>query len=148
MMDVLFLGPGYPGEMALFTRGLAEVGARVIGVGDQPVDALPQRPRRALEVRPDPVVGRRGGALRTVLGALRGRKVDLVETLWEPTVVLAARLRERIGAPGLSVEQAVTFRDKGRMKDVLVRAGIRMPDRCGRVRWPAVEAPPSASATR
>ena len=37
-MDVLFLGPGYPGEMPLFTLGLAEVGARVIGVvgGDHP----------------------------------------------------------------------------------------------------------------
>ena len=27
---MLFLGPGYPGEMPLFTQGLAEVGARVM----------------------------------------------------------------------------------------------------------------------
>ena len=45
-MDVLFLAPGYPGEMPLFTRALAEVGARVIGVGDQHVDALPAVARR------------------------------------------------------------------------------------------------------
>ena len=37
-MDVLMLAPGYPGEMPHFTRGLAEVGAKVIGVGDQPAD--------------------------------------------------------------------------------------------------------------
>ena len=42
------LGPGYPGEMPLFALGLADVGARVIGVGDQPVDGLPDAARRAL----------------------------------------------------------------------------------------------------
>ena len=53
------------------------------------------------------------GIMRTVLDRLRGRNVDLVETLWEPTVVVAARLREAIGTPGMSVEQAWAFRDKG-----------------------------------
>ncbi|MEY4773924.1 MAG: hypothetical protein RIT40_959, partial [Planctomycetota bacterium] len=40
-MDILFLSPGYPAEMPLFVRGLAQVGARVWGVGDQPKEALP-----------------------------------------------------------------------------------------------------------
>ena len=39
-MNVVMLSPGYPAEMAYFTRALAGVGARVIGVGDQPPDAL------------------------------------------------------------------------------------------------------------
>ena len=43
-----FLGPSYPSDMPLFTRGLASVGARVIGVGDQHADALPHRVREAL----------------------------------------------------------------------------------------------------
>ena len=128
MSDVLFLGPGYPGEMPLFTRGLAEVGARVIGVGDQHPDQLPETARRALaEYIQIGSWGDEDAVIRTVLDALRGRNIDLVETLWEPTVVLAARLREAIGAPGTTVEQAVTFRDKGLMKDVLARAGIRIP---------------------
>jgi biotin carboxylase len=63
----------------------------------------------------------------TVLDAVRGRNVDLVETLWEPTVLVAARLREAIGTPGLTVEQTVPFRDKGRMKEVVEAAGIRTP---------------------
>ena len=42
-------------------------------------------------------------------------------------MLLAARLREAIGAPGLTVEQTVPFRDKGRMKEVVERAGIRVP---------------------
>ena len=129
-MDVVFLGPGYPGEMPLFTRGLAEVGATVIGVGDQPSDALPELSRRALA---DYIQigswGDEDGIMRTVLDRLRGRNVDLVETLWEPTVVLAARLREAIGTPGMSVEQAWAFRDKGRMKEIVEKAGIRTPAR-------------------
>jgi formate-dependent phosphoribosylglycinamide formyltransferase (GAR transformylase) len=127
-MDVLFLGPGYPGEMPLFTAGLAEVGARAIGVGDQPTDALPDQARRALS---DYVQigswGDEDAVVRTVLGALKGRNVDVVETLWEPTVVLAARLREHIGTPGMTVEQTLPFRDKGLMKEVIERAGIRTP---------------------
>ncbi len=127
-MDVLFLGPGYPGEMPLFTRGLADVGARVIGVGDQHVDALPPVARRALaDYIQISSWADEDGAMATVLDRLRGRNVDLVETLWEPTVLLAARLREAIGVPGMSVAQTLPFRDKGRMKDVLDAAGIRIP---------------------
>jgi hypothetical protein len=47
-MDILFLSPGYPAEMPLFVRGLAQVGARVWGVGDQPKEALPEDARKAL----------------------------------------------------------------------------------------------------
>jgi biotin carboxylase len=65
--------------------------------------------------------------IATVLDAVRGSNVDLVETLWEPTVLLAARLREVIGTPGLTVEQTVPFRDKGRMKEVVEAAGVRTP---------------------
>ncbi|MEM6456846.1 MAG: hypothetical protein AAF772_17275, partial [Acidobacteriota bacterium] len=47
-MNVLMFSPGYPVEMMLFTEALARVGARVIGIGDPPAGALPQRARRAL----------------------------------------------------------------------------------------------------
>lgn len=127
-MDVLMLGPGYPGEMPLFARGLAEVGARVIGVGDQPESGLPDLARRSLSayIQIDSW-GDEDAAVATVLGSLRGHNIDLVESLWEPTMLLAARLREAIGTPGLTVEQTVPFRDKGRMKEVLEAAGIRTP---------------------
>ena len=41
-MNVLMLSPGFPAEMPHFTRGLARVGARVIGLGDQPPEMLPR----------------------------------------------------------------------------------------------------------
>ena len=39
-MNVIYLSPGFPAEMPLFVRGLAKIGAKVYGVGDQPVQAL------------------------------------------------------------------------------------------------------------
>ena len=47
-MNIVMLSPGYPAEMAYFTRALAGVGARVIGVGDQPPHALPEAARESL----------------------------------------------------------------------------------------------------
>jgi biotin carboxylase len=127
-MDVVFLAPAYPGEMPLFVRGLAEVGAHVIGVGDQPLGQLPEVARRALSQYVQIGSWRDEDAVvSTVLDAVRGRNVDLVETLWEPTVLVAARLRETIGTPGLTVDQTIPFRDKGRMKEVLDAAAIRTP---------------------
>jgi len=34
-MRILFISPGYPSEMPYFCRGLAAVGADVVGLGDQ-----------------------------------------------------------------------------------------------------------------
>jgi hypothetical protein len=100
----------------------------VIGVGDQPQHEVPDVARHALAAYIQiPSWADEDGALATMLGALRGHNVDLVESLWEPTMLLAARLREAIGVPGLTVEQTVPFRDKGRMKEVLEAAGIRTP---------------------
>ena len=42
-------------------------------------------------------------------------------------MLLAARIRETFGLPGLTVEQTVPFRDKETMKRVLDAAGIRTP---------------------
>ena len=42
-------------------------------------------------------------------------------------MVLAARIRETLGIPGMTVEQTIPFRDKERMKQVLDAAGIRTP---------------------
>ena len=47
-MNVLMISPGYPAEMAFFTRGLGQAGASVIGLGDQSPDALPADARDAL----------------------------------------------------------------------------------------------------
>ena len=47
-MRVVFLSAAYPPEMQQYTRGLAEVGAEVYGVGDQSPAALPPSMKKHL----------------------------------------------------------------------------------------------------
>jgi formate-dependent phosphoribosylglycinamide formyltransferase (GAR transformylase) len=127
-VKVLMLSPGYPAEMAFFTRGLARAGADVIGLGDQAAGDLPALARAALahyvQVG-DLAAGEQVAA--TVADLARQVSIDRVECLWEPYMVLAARLREQLGLPGLTVAQTVPFRDKERMKQLLDAAGLRTP---------------------
>lgn len=126
-MDVVMISPGYPKEMAYFTRGLAQVGARVIGVGDQPVDDMPAEARDALahHVRVD--LSDTDAVVAAVHDVARHADIGLVECLWEPYMLLAAQLRAVLGVPGMSHDQTVLFRDKEAMKARLDAAGIRTP---------------------
>jgi hypothetical protein len=109
-------------------RGLGEVGAEVVGVGDQPPALLPRAVR---EVLSDFLRVRNLWDEKAVIAEVRAwlgrRRLDRVECLWEPGMLLAARLREAVGAPGLGYEQTVPFRNKERMKLLLDAAGIRVP---------------------
>ncbi|MDQ6847166.1 MAG: hypothetical protein M3019_06230 [Candidatus Dormibacteraeota bacterium] len=128
MPTVLMISPGYPAEMPFFVRGLAATGARVIGVGDQPVDALPEMARDNLAAYWQ--VGSFGdeqGVVDDISRRAGDLDIDGVESLWEPTMVLAAHLREALGVAGMTVEQTIPFRDKEAMKRVLDDAGIRTP---------------------
>jgi biotin carboxylase len=128
MKTVLLLGCAWPLELPLFARGLAGVGARVFGVDALPESHLPPEARESLsgylqvtslfdEQAAFDAVCRWAGPVR----------FDHIETLWEPAVLLAARLREALGAPGLSYDEALCFRDKDRMKQAVSSAGLRTP---------------------
>ncbi|MBM4375426.1 MAG: ATP-grasp domain-containing protein [Deltaproteobacteria bacterium] len=127
-MRVVFLAPSYPPEMIQYCRGLAEVGAQVIGIGDTPRERLPESVKRYLSgyvavpriMDEDDVVAR-------ATAALRGQSIDRVWTNWEPLVILAAKLRERWGLPGMSVDTVRGFRDKELMKERVRAAGLRTP---------------------
>ena len=127
-MNVVFLAPSYPPEMQQYTRGLAEVGANVLGVGDSPRGALPLslKPHLAdyLQV---PRIMDEDDVIARVSAWLRGRSVDRIIANWEPLVILAARLRERFGMPGMNVDQVTGFRDKQLMKERVKAAGLRVP---------------------
>ena len=127
-MNVLMFSPGFPAEMPYFTRGLASVGARVLGLGDQPVEMLPEAARESLSdyLRVDNLFDEAAVVEQVKRWAERAA-IDRVECLWEPGMILAARLREALGLPGMSVEETIPFRDKERMKQVLDEAGIRTP---------------------
>ena len=127
-MNVLMISPGYPGEMPHFARALAKMGAAVFGVGDQPKQSLPGNVREALVAHLSVSdLWDEGAVVAAVRNEARKVRIDRVECLWEPAMVLAARIREALGCPGLSVEQTIAFRDKEVMKQVLDAAGIRTP---------------------
>ncbi|MCX4240610.1 ATP-grasp domain-containing protein [Paraliomyxa miuraensis] len=127
-MDVVFIAPAYPPEMPEFTRGLAEVGARVHGIGDTPLAQLSPKVKAALtSYLQVPALLHEDDVLERAHHWLRGRSVDRVESLWEPTVLLAARMRERFGVPGMSVDCVTGFRDKQLMKERIAAAGLRVP---------------------
>jgi len=126
-MNVVMLSPGFPLEMAYFTRALAQAGASVIGVGDQPIQALPPEARDHLAHYEHVSLAEEDAVLAALHGLARHAQIDQVECLWEPYMVLAARIRGQLGLPGMTVEQTLPFRDKELMKQVLDEAGVRTP---------------------
>ncbi|MCC6621495.1 MAG: ATP-grasp domain-containing protein [Deltaproteobacteria bacterium] len=136
-MDVVFLSPHYPPEMPQFTRGLAEVGARVFGIADAPLAGLPADVRRHLhDYLQVPSIMDEDDVITRASAWLRGRAIDKVLANWEPVVMLAARMRERWGVPGMSPDAVLGFRDKRVMKERVEAAGLRTP-RSARVKTAA-----------
>ncbi len=127
-MNVVILSPGYPAEIPLFVRALAEQGAHVYGVGDQPADSVAPHVRYHLAgyLRIESLLEEEK-AVEAVRAWLAGRTVHRVEALWEPLVLLAARMREALGAEGHRHDEVLPFRDKDIMKQRLAAAGIRTP---------------------
>jgi len=125
-MNVIMLAPGYPGEMPYFCRALAMHGAKVYGLSEVPEHGLPSLTREHmagyLKVA---TFTDEASVVRQVVEATNGHQIDRVVCMWEPGVVLAAKLREALGASGQGVQQAITFRNKDVMKQVVTAAGIR-----------------------
>src|SRR5258708_38297325 len=101
-MNVLFLSPGFPEEMKYFTHGFAHVGARVYGVGDQPKSLVdPYVKHHLAEYLQIASFQDEDAIVASVREWLRGQTIDRVVCLWEPVMILAAKLREALGVPGL-----------------------------------------------
>jgi formate-dependent phosphoribosylglycinamide formyltransferase (GAR transformylase) len=114
--------------MADFTRGLAQCGARVIGLGEHSVDSLPNIVKQSLSdyLRVASLVDN-NSVLATVRECAKHTPIDRVECLWEPFMDLAAQLREMLDIGGMHTAQTDLFRDKKKMKDALDAAGLRTP---------------------
>ena len=128
MKNVLLLGCAYPPELPYFTRGVARAGARVFGVDQMPESYLPPMVREHLTgyCQIESLFDEQAAVdkVRRWAGPV---SFDRVESLWEPAVLLAARLREAFGAAGMRYEQVVRFRDKDKMKQAVADAGLRTP---------------------
>ena len=127
-MNVIFLSPSYPPEMNEYVRGLSEVGASVIGVGDSHVSMLPPKTKRHLShyLQASKLFDEEA-LIEQVVSWAKGRTIDRLECLWEPLMITAAKIREKLGIPGMSVHTVIGFRDKSIMKDRVKAAGLRVP---------------------
>jgi hypothetical protein len=125
----IMIMPGFPGEMPYYTRGLDLQGARVLGLADHPYDNLPPLAKRHLaDFKQVPnLFTDEAAAIAAVREWTRGQTIDRISCLWEPGVILAGALRDALGVPGQTREQAVRFRDKQAMKEAVVAAGVRAP---------------------
>jgi formate-dependent phosphoribosylglycinamide formyltransferase (GAR transformylase) len=124
-MHVLFVEPSFPANQKRFVHALAEVGARVTGLGERPAAALDDDSRRWLHgyEQVSSVVDE--GALFQAVRRVQGREwVDRLEATVEAHILGAARVREAASIPGTSVRTAWLCRDKPAMKEALREAGI------------------------
>lgn len=124
-MHVLFLAPDTHAYNHEFIRGLKELGATVTALGPAPRERLSQKVRPYLDEY---------SAVHKLLDETellararefdKIKRIDRVETIDEPLVVAAAKLRNSLGVPGLSVRSAELCRDKSSMKEFLRGHGI------------------------
>lgn len=124
-MNIIFIEPSFPYNQREFVRGLAEAGAKVIGIGERPPEYLSDEVKRYLQhyVQVQSVVHE--ASLLRAVQAVQGQVwVDRLEATVEAHIMAAARVREAAGIPGTSVQTAYLCRDKPAMKEVLRKAGI------------------------
>ncbi len=124
-MHVLFVEPGFPSNQARFVEALSAVGARVTGIGEAPLTALPASTRERLygyeQVR---TVVHEGAVMEAVKRCQARGWVDRLEATVEAHISPIARVREACGIPGTSVKTAFLCRDKPAMKEALRSAGV------------------------
>jgi formate-dependent phosphoribosylglycinamide formyltransferase (GAR transformylase) len=124
-MNIVFVEPFFPRNQREFVRGLAAVGATVIGVGERHVDELDDELKGWMhhyEQVPNVTdVQRMTEVVRWVQSKLW---VDRLEATIEAHTLAAAQVREACGIPGTSVRTAWLCRDKPSMKEALREAGV------------------------
>jgi formate-dependent phosphoribosylglycinamide formyltransferase (GAR transformylase) len=124
-MNIIFVEPAFPAYQRQFVRGLAEVGATVIGVGERWPDQLDDELRGWMwdYVHVDSVTDE--GVMHDVVAWIQDRLwVDRLETTIEAHTLPIAHVREARNIPGTSSRTAWLCRDKPSMKEALRAAGV------------------------
>jgi hypothetical protein len=124
-MHVLFVEPAFPRNQREFVRGLANVGARVTGIGERPFGALDDQLKKWLhgyEQVPSVV---HEPSLQDAVRRIQAREwVDRLEATVEAHILPAANVRRACTIPGTTPETAFLCRDKPAMKEALRKADV------------------------
>jgi hypothetical protein len=124
-MRVVFIEPRFPANQKFFIKGLAEVGATVIAIGEGSKQSLDDDLKRWLTHYEE--VGSvcdESAVLRAVKFIESRQSIDRLEATIEAHIMPIARVREAAGIPGTSVRTAMLCRDKPAMKEVLRAGGV------------------------
>ena len=129
MANVVFVAPYALEATGRFVQAVAsQPDARVALVSSDPLERFPEEARRHLAAhwRTDDCLdpASLAEAVWAVGSRLQPGGIDRLLAILENLQVPLAEVREKLGIPGMGVEAASNFRDKGQMKAVLARAGI------------------------
>ncbi|HEX2363356.1 MAG TPA: hypothetical protein VHI11_14905 [Jiangellaceae bacterium] len=124
-MNVVFVEPFFPNNQREFVRGLASVGATVIGIGERPTEMLDDDLKSWMaHYHQVPTVVDVGIMTDTVRWIQSRLWVDRLEATIEAHTLPAAQVRENCTIPGTSVRTTWLCRDKPSMKEALRSAGV------------------------
>ncbi len=125
VVNVVFVEPFFPPTQRNFVRGLAEVGATVIGIGESPPEMLDDQLKSWMaHYHQVPSVIDVGILTDTVRWVQDKVWVDRLESTIEAHILAVAQARENCTIQGTSVRTAWLCRDKPSMKEVLRAAGV------------------------
>jgi formate-dependent phosphoribosylglycinamide formyltransferase (GAR transformylase) len=124
-VNVIFVEPFFPNNQREFVRGLAAVGANVIGIGEYDEHMLGDELRSWMthyhRVPNVTDVGVMTDAVKWIQSKVW---VDRLEATIESHTLPAAQVRENCTIPGISVHTTWLCRDKPSMKEALRAAGV------------------------
>ena len=108
-MNVILIEPAFPYNQREFARGLAAVGARVIGIGERPAGYLDRELLDWLTHYEQVSSVVNEAALLAAVRRIQQRvHVDRLEATVEAHIMSAAKVREAAGIPGTSVHTALS----------------------------------------
>lgn len=125
-MNVLLISPHFPPNYYQFAVALRNVGATVLGIGDQPFEALDRRLREALTgyYRVDNLHNYDQVMRGCAFFVHQHGRIACVESHNEYWLESDARLRTDFNIPGLRESDMVWVKRKSRMKQRFADAGI------------------------
>lgn len=155
---IIFIEPVFPANQREFVRALHSVGAKVIGIGERPRDAVAEAVGQWLvHYEQVPSVVDEGRVVAAVRQLQERVPISRLEATIEAHVMAAAHVREACGIPGTSTRTAFLCRDKPAMKEVLRQGGVACAESIGsgdpeeirdfanRVEYPVVVKPRAAA---
>ena len=126
MKNTVFISPNFPTNYWQFCLELKNDGVNVLGVGDQPYDALSNEQRASLTeyYKVDSLENYDEVYRAVAFFAFKYGRIDFLESNNEYWLDQNARLRTDFNIPGFKVEDLPRIRYKSGMKEYYRRAGV------------------------